>query len=61
MEEVAMQQVSVLVYVEIMKENGQPWKYQIYILVVGEYTFWSVCSLELEHNWARRKAYYKIW
>lgn len=39
MEEVAMQQASALVCAGVMKENGQPWTYQICILVVGEYTF----------------------
>lgn len=27
MEEAAMEQVSVLVYGEVMEENGKPWKY----------------------------------
>lgn len=61
MEEAAMEQVSVLVYGEVMEENGKPWKYWVYLLVVGEYTFWSVCSLGLEHDLAGRKTCDKIW
>lgn len=45
MQEVAMQQVSVLVYADVMKENGQPWTYQRYILVAR-----SVCFLGLDHD-----------